>query len=74
MCDVKGFHNSYEEITNLPVNRATEEVVHDYVTVYILILNEALPLGKLMYHLLDNPNQIRSFGIPVSDDPLERTR
>ena len=27
-----------------------------------------------MYHSLVKPNQMRSFGIPVSDDPFDRTR
>ena len=68
LCDVKVFHNSYEEITNVPVGRAATPVVHDEGTVYILILNESLLFGNLMDHSLINPNQIISFGISVYDD------
>ena len=74
LCDVKGFHNSYKEITNVPVDRYATSVVHDGGTVYIIILNEDLLFGKSMYHSLINPNQIRSFGIPLSNDPFERIR
>ena len=33
MRDVKGFHNSYESITNVTVGRSATAVVHDYGTV-----------------------------------------
>ena len=56
------------------MGRAATILVYDDVTVYILILNEALSFGKSMDHSLINPNQISSFGIPVSDYPLDRTQ
>ena len=67
---MKGFYNSYKDITNVPVGRSVKAVLHDYGTVYILILNEALIFGKSMDHSLINPSHIRSFGIPVSDEPF----
>ena len=70
---MKGFQNSYEAITNVSVGRSTTAVIYDDSTVYILILNEALLFGKSMYHSIVNQNQIMSFGIPVSDDPFDRT-
>ena len=73
LCDVKVFHNSYEAITNVPVGRSVTAVVHGDGTVYILILNETLSFGKPMDPSLINPHQIRSFGIPVSDNPFDRT-
>ena len=73
LCDLKGFYNSYEAITNVPVVRVVIEVVHDDVTMYILILDEALIFGKSMDHSLVNQNQTRSFGIPVSDNPFDST-
>ena len=48
LCDVKGLHNSYEVITNIPVSRAVTAVVHDDGTVYILLLNKAPLFGKSM--------------------------
>ena len=74
LCDVKCFHNSYEAIINVPVCRSETAVVHDDSTFYILIGNEALFFGKSMDHSLIKPNQIRSFGIPVSNDPFDRTQ
>ena len=74
LCGVKGFHYSYEAITNVPVARTATEVVHDDGNVYIIIINETLFFGKSMDHSLINPNQIRSFGITVSDQPFDRTR
>ena len=56
------------------MGRSTIVVVHNERTVYILIINEALFFGKSMDHSLINPNQIISFGIPVSDDPFVRTQ
>ena len=56
LVDVKGFHNSYEAITNVTVGRAATAVVHDDGTVYILVLNYSLSFGKLMDHLIINPN------------------
>ena len=71
---MKQFHNEYESIANVTGGRSATAVLHDYSTVYILIFNKALLFGKLMDHLLVNPNQIRSFGIPVSDKPFNKTR
>jgi hypothetical protein len=36
---------------------------------YILVLNEALWMGKSLDHSLINPNQLRHFGTKVQDDP-----
>ena len=73
MCDVKGFQNSYEAIANVPVGRFTTAGVHEGGTVYILVLNEPLLFGESMIHSLINQNQIRSFGIPISNDPFDTT-
>eukprot|EP00804_Cyclotella_cryptica_P025211 CCRYP_010328-RA/>CCRYP_010328-RA protein AED:0.46 eAED:0.46 QI:0/-1/0/1/-1/1/1/0/110 len=43
-------------------------------TTYILVSNEALYFGKSMDHSLVNPNHVRSFGIPVSDNPFDTGR
>ena len=74
LCDVKGFFNSNEAITNILVTRHVIEGLNDDGTMYILILNEALLFGKSMEHLVINPNKIRSFGITESDNPFNRTQ
>ena len=40
----------------------------------ILIINEALYFGNQMDHSMVNPNQIRAYGIDVSDNPYDRER
>ena len=50
LCDVKGFRNSYEAITNVPVGKTSTAVLHDDVAVYIFIINEDLFFGKYMDH------------------------
>ena len=40
----------------------------------ILIINEGLYFGQGLEHSLINPNQIRHYGIPVSDDPFDSSR
>ena len=54
--DVKLFYNSYEKITNVPVGGSATSVVHDGVTMYILIFNEELFFGESIDHSLVNPN------------------
>ena len=41
---------------------------------YILVINEAMYFGQEMDHSLINPNQIRHFGIPVSDNAYDGTQ
>ena len=39
-----------------------------------MVVNEALYFGSALDHSLINPNQIRHYGIPVSDDPYDPHR
>ena len=41
--------------------------------IHILIINEALFFWQQMEHSLINPNQIRRYGIPLSDDLYDDT-
>ena len=40
----------------------------------VLIVNEGLYYGKKLDHSLFNPNQLRSFGNPVWDNPFDKDR
>ena len=71
---MKLFHNSYKEITNVPVDRAATSVVHDDGNVYILMFNGALFFGNSMDHSIIKPNKIRLFFLTVSNDPFDRTQ
>lgn len=73
-CNVHGFHNDFDAIEGIPVARAATAIRDDTGATYILIVNEALYFGPSLDHSLINPNQIRHFGIPVSDDPFDRSR
>lgn len=73
-CNVHGFHSDFEAIEDVPVARAATAVQNEDGAIYILIVNEALYFGPSLDHSLINPNQIRHFGIPVSDDPYDKSR
>ena len=41
---------------------------------YILVINEGLFYGNKMDHSLINPNQIRAYGIPLSDNAYDTSQ
>ena len=70
-CEVKGFHDDFAPIQDVPVARvATAWKDRDGAT-QILVVNEALYFGSEMDHSLINPNQIRHFGVVVNDNPYD---
>jgi hypothetical protein len=73
-CSVSGFHDSFDSIPDVPVATAATAYTTKDGTTYILIVNEALYFGGSLDHSLINPNQIRHYGIPVSDDPYDSGR
>ena len=74
-CEVSGFHKSFDSLSNVPVAQVATAYVHpDTNETFILIVNEALYFGSTMDHSLINPNQIRAFGIALSDDPYDKSR
>ena len=72
-CDVKGFHDQFEAIKDVPIARVATAFKDSDGSTYILVINEALYFGQEMDHSLINPNQIRHFGIPVSDNAYNGT-
>ncbi|KAL7540871.1 hypothetical protein ACHAXR_010448 [Thalassiosira sp. AJA248-18] len=65
-CEVKGFHNSFDAISNVPIATvATAWTNPQSGATYILIFNESLYFGEQMDHSLINPNQLRTCGLPV---------
>lgn len=73
-CSVQGFHKDLQAIDNVPVSRCATAIHAPSGELVILIINEGLYFGPGLDHSLINPNQIRHFGIPVSDDPFDATR
>ncbi|KAL7532807.1 hypothetical protein ACHAWF_006766, partial [Thalassiosira exigua] len=70
-CDVSGFHDDFSKLPNIPI--ATVASTHRSIdgTKSILIMNEVLYFGGKLDHSLINPNQIRHYGIAVSDNPFD---
>ena len=73
-CDVSGFHQSFAAIHDIPVAQVATAMTLENGETVILIINEALYFGNQMDHSLVNPNQIRAYGIDVSDNPYDRER
>ena len=73
-CDVYGFHNNFKGIEDVPIERVATGIRDEHGRMHILILNKALYFGAILDHPLINPNQIRRFGIPMSDNPYDSGR
>jgi hypothetical protein len=72
MCSVKGFHQSFAPIHEIPVATvATAWDDPESGQTFILIIHQALYFRRQLDHSLINPNQIRVTGIPVCDDPFD---
>ena len=74
VCDVRGFHDDFDSIKDVPVATVATGYRNEHGQVYILIIHEALYFGPGLDHSLINPNQIRHNGIVVSDDPYDSSR
>jgi hypothetical protein len=59
---------------DIPVATCATAIDFPDGTTIVAIIHEALYFGPSMDHSLLNPNQIRISGIPVSDDPFDKTR
>ena len=61
--------------TEVPiVSGATAYDCEETNTTYILVVHEALYYGTKLDHSLWNPNQVRSHGIPLLDNPFDPDR
>ena len=71
---MKGFHDDFKSIKDVPVATVVTAYRDNNGLIFILIIHEALYFGAQLDHSLINPNQIRHYGIPVSDDPYDSTQ
>lgn len=70
-CSVVPYNDTYQAINNIMiVSAATAWTSQATGETYILIFNEGLWMGDTMNHSLINPNQLRSFGVTVQDNPF----
>ena len=72
--DVYGFHDNFKGIEDSPIARVDTGIRDKHGHVHILIVNQALYFGEILDHSLINPNQIRHFRIPVSENPYDSVR
>eukprot|EP00986_Skeletonema_menzelii_P007458 scaffold2934_cov146-Skeletonema_menzelii.AAC.1 len=74
VCNVNGFHNEFEQLTDVHVVDAATGWFHpDTGKLYILVIKQGLWMPD-MDHSLINPNQIRDFGIDLHDNPYDMGR
>ena len=70
--DVTGFSNDLGTMKDIPiVTAATAYTCTNTGQVFILVFHEFLWYGRQMDHSLINPNQLRSYGVPVWDNPFD---
>ncbi|GAX25842.1 hypothetical protein FisN_6Hu120 [Fistulifera solaris] len=74
-CTVSPYSDDYEAKTDIPIAHAAT-AYDDPVTgrVTILVFYNGLWFGNQLKDSLINPNQCRSFGIDLCDDPWDRSR
>ena len=74
-CDVTPYSNDYKPITDVPiVNALTAYTNESTGETLVLRFNQVLWYGNRLGMSLINPNQIRHYGLTVSDDPTDKNR
>ena len=75
VCTVSGFHSAFKSLKEVPIVRAATGWVDPVSGAsFILYINQGLWFGEELDHSLINPNQIRHFGIAVSDNPYDNSK
>ena len=74
VCTVSPYLSEYESLSDIPTFTAAIAVDLDSGETIILEFGQGLWFGERMKHSLINPNQCRSFGIRVYDDPIDGNR
>ena len=73
-CDVSPYCDNYEYIKVVPILHVANAWKSPEIgQTYILVLHEALCMGKLLDHTLVNPNQIRHYGTLFQDNPMSES-
>ena len=74
VCSVSPFLAEYDSVTDVPICTAATAVDLQSGETIILEFGQGLWFGERMDHSLINPNQCRSFGISLCDDPTDPNR
>ena len=71
ICDVTPFLDSYAPVNEIPLARCgTVWTDPSSGGEYLLVANQMLWFGSSLSHSLLNPNQLRTYGIDVDDNPF----
>ena len=73
-CDVAPFSNEYKPMQDVPIVNASTAFTNDAGMTVILKFNQGLWYGSKLNVSLINPNQLRHYGLVVSDDPTDKDR
>ena len=72
-CEVSPYADEYNAIRNVPVvTGATVWTNSQDGVPILLVFNKALWMGDRLHHTLINPNQLRSYGVDVQDNPFAK--
>jgi len=74
VCNVSPYLSDYDSITDIHICTAATAVDMDSGEAIILEFGQGLWFGDRLNHSLINPNQCRSYGISVCDDPTDQNR
>jgi len=74
VCSVSPYLSKYDSVNDIPICTAATAVELDSGVTIILELGQGLSFGDRLNHSLINPNQCRSYGIQVCDDPTDPHR
>ena len=74
MCSVSPFLSEYTTTDNVEICTAATAWTSHTVQVYILVFGKVLWFGDRIDRLLINPNQCRSYGISLCDNPTDPHR
>jgi hypothetical protein len=73
-CDVNPFLDSYQPIQEISVTRCCTVAMNQEDSVkYLHVGDQILLFGTQLPHSLINPNQLRTYGININDDPFDST-
>ena len=70
ICEVFPLLNTYTTVQERSVARCCTEWIDDEGKEYLLVGDEMLWFGTTLENSLINPNNIRSYGLSINDDPF----
>jgi len=75
VCDVQPYSETYDAIKNIPIaTAATAYDNPDTQETILLVFHQGLWFGDTLKRSLISPNQLRSYGVELCDDPWDPNR